>query len=79
MKVYGGVDVKNHIFLTSALLGGDLSTSRPDRFTPLEITPGTHWIGGWVSPRVGLDDVEKRKYLTLPGLELRSLSRPPRR
>jgi hypothetical protein len=32
--------------------------------------PGTHWIGGWVDPRAGLDDVEKRKFLTLPGLEL---------
>jgi hypothetical protein len=20
--------------------------------------PGTHWIGGWVGPRAGLDDVE---------------------
>jgi hypothetical protein len=26
-----------------------------------------------VAPRVGLDDAEKRKFLTLPGLELRSL------
>jgi hypothetical protein len=33
----------------------------------------THWIGG---PRTGLDDVEKRKFLTLPGLELRPLGRP---
>jgi hypothetical protein len=29
-----------------------------------------------VSPRAGLDDLEKRKYLTLPGLELRPLGRP---
>jgi hypothetical protein len=29
-----------------------------------------------VDPRAGLDDVEKRKYLTLPGLELRPLGRP---
>jgi hypothetical protein len=39
-------------------------------------TPGTHWIGGWVGHRVGLDDVEMRKFLILPGLELRSLARP---
>jgi hypothetical protein len=37
-------------------------------FTPLplyprEIAPGTHWIGGWVCPRAGLDPVEKRKIL----------------
>jgi hypothetical protein len=40
--------------------------------------PGTHWIGGWVGPRAGMDDLEKRKFLTLPGLELRTLSRPAR-
>jgi hypothetical protein len=43
-----------------------------------ERAPDTHWIGGWVDPRVGLDDVEKRKFLTLPGLELRLLGRPAR-
>jgi hypothetical protein len=40
--------------------------------------PGTHLIGGWMDPRAGLDDVEKRKFLTLPGLELRPLGRPAR-
>jgi hypothetical protein len=30
----------------------------------------------WVGPRVGLDDMEKRKFLTVPGLELRPLGRP---
>jgi hypothetical protein len=40
--------------------------------------PGAHWIGGLVDPRAGLDDLEKRKFLTLPGLELRSLGRPAR-
>jgi hypothetical protein len=39
---------------------------------------GTHWIGGWVDPRAGLDDVEKRKFLSLPGLEPRPLFRPAR-
>jgi hypothetical protein len=29
-----------------------------------------------VDPRASLDDVEKRKFLTLPGLELRPLCRP---
>jgi hypothetical protein len=29
-----------------------------------------------VGPRAGLDDVEKRKFLTPPGLELRLLCRP---
>jgi hypothetical protein len=31
-----------------------------------------------VDPRAGLDDLEKRRFLTLPGLELRSLSRRAR-
>jgi hypothetical protein len=35
-------------------------------------------LGGWVDPRAGLDDVEKGKFLTLPGLELRPLGRPGR-
>jgi hypothetical protein len=29
-------------------------TPRP-RFTPWERTPGTHWTGGWVGSRAGLD------------------------
>jgi hypothetical protein len=32
MKANGGVDVKIHIFLTSALVGGEWSASRPGRF-----------------------------------------------
>jgi hypothetical protein len=31
-----------------------------------------------VDPRAGLDDVEKRNFLVLPGLELRLLGRPAR-
>jgi hypothetical protein len=36
-------------FLTSELDGGEWSDSRPGRFTPGEIAPGTHWIRGWVT------------------------------
>jgi hypothetical protein len=67
-----------HIFLTSALAGGELSASRPGRFTPEERAPGTHWIGGWVDPVAGLDDVKKKNFLSLPGLELRPLGHPAR-
>jgi hypothetical protein len=52
------------------------SASRPSHFTPGERTPVTHWIGGWVGPRTNLDDMEKRKFLTLLGLELRPLGHP---
>jgi hypothetical protein len=55
------------VFLTSALVGGDLSASRFGRFTPRETVPGTHWIGNWVSLGTDLEDVEGRKILPLPG------------
>jgi hypothetical protein len=32
-----------------------------------------------VGPRTGLDDVEERKFLILPGLELQPLGRPARK
>jgi hypothetical protein len=76
MKAYGGMDVQIHIFLTLALVGGEWSNSCPCHFTPGERTPSTLSIGGWVGPRAGLDDVEKGKFLTLQGLELRPLGRP---
>jgi hypothetical protein len=58
--------------LTWALAGGEWSNASPGRFTPEERAPGSNWIG-WVDPRAGLDDVEKRKFFTLLGLELRAL------
>jgi hypothetical protein len=78
MKAYGGVDVRIHIFLTSVLAGGQLSDLRPWRFTPGKRAHVTHWIEGWVGPKAGLGDVEKRKFLTLPGLEIWPLGRPAR-
>jgi hypothetical protein len=78
MKTYGGVDVQIQVFLTWALVGGGWSASCPGRFTPGETAPGTHWIGVWVDPRAGLDNVEKRKFLNLLRLELRPLCRPAR-
>jgi hypothetical protein len=78
MKTYGGVDVQIHIFLTSALVGGEWSNSRPGRYIPGERAPGTHWIGGWLDFKASLDDLEKRKFLTLTGLELWTLGRPGR-
>jgi hypothetical protein len=54
MKAYGGVDVQTHIFVTSTLVGGEWSASRPGRFTS-----GTHWVGGLVDPRACPNDMEK--------------------
>jgi hypothetical protein len=70
MKTYGGVDVKIHVLLTSTLVGNEWSASRPGYFTPRTLR-----IGGCMGPRADLVYVEKRKFLTLPGLELRPLCR----
>jgi hypothetical protein len=78
METYGGVEVQIHLFLTSALFGGEWSASRPGCFAPGERIPDTHWIGRWVGPRAGLDDVEGRKILLLLGLELQHFGRPAR-
>jgi hypothetical protein len=67
MEAYGGSGGISPPFLTSTLYGGEWSASRLCRFTPREIDPGTHWVGGWVGPRVGLDAAEKRKTLTPDG------------
>jgi hypothetical protein len=48
MMKYGGVNVQSHIFLTSALAGGEWSSSRSGRFTPGGKAQDTHWIGDWV-------------------------------
>jgi hypothetical protein len=45
------------LFVTSVLW----SASHTGRFNPEERAPGTHWLGGWVGPRVCLDAVEQRK------------------
>jgi hypothetical protein len=64
MKTYGDWKYSSTIF--------DLITryrwvaaSHPCRFIPGERAPGTHWIGGWLGPRVGLD-AEKRKKIIAP-------------
>jgi hypothetical protein len=78
MKMYGGVDALIQVYLTSTLVRGEWSASRPGHFTSEERAPSIYWIGGWVGPRASLDAAEKRKFLTLPGLELRPLGRPAR-
>ena len=44
--------------MTAALEGGEWSAARPSRTLPRE-TPGTHFTGGLVGPRAG---VNGRKY-----------------
>jgi hypothetical protein len=62
MKAHGEADVEIHIFLTLALVGGEWSASSLCLFTPGKTATGTHWIGGWVGPRNGLDNMEEIKF-----------------
>jgi hypothetical protein len=48
--------------LSWSLDGGEWSASHLGRFTLRGRAPVTHWIGGWVDPRTGLDAVVKRKF-----------------
>jgi hypothetical protein len=51
----------------------------PAALNPRGRTPGTHWTGGWVGPRAGLDTETRRKILCVcwgsnPGRPVRSQS-----
>jgi hypothetical protein len=65
---------------SSTILDLGIRWRRVVSFTPRHLysrrerAPGTHWVGSWVGPRAGLDDVEKNLF-PLPGIEPRS-SRP---
>jgi hypothetical protein len=58
--------------------GGEWSASHTCRCTLGEGAPGTHCPGGCVASTVGLDNMEERKFLTLPGVRLRLLGSPGR-
>lgn len=44
-----------------ALDGNRWPASQPGHFRPMETASGTHWMGGWVGPTVGIGILEKRK------------------
>jgi len=67
MKAYGEVEVQLQAFSCSALGGGVWSASRPCLFTPGERIHGSHWTGGCVGHRAGLDAVAKKKIPALAG------------
>jgi hypothetical protein len=55
---------RSYSFTTSAIDGGEWSASRPGRALPPGKGPrGTHWRGGWVAPRAGLDTEDRGKIL----------------
>jgi len=51
--------------MTAVLEGGELSAACPSH-TYLWERPGTHFTGGWVGPRAGLD---RRKIFSPPGFD----------
>jgi hypothetical protein len=54
----------SYSYLTLATRWGTVVSVTPwPRFIPGERTPGTHWIGGWVGLRAGLDTGARRKIL----------------
>jgi hypothetical protein len=61
MKAYGGVAVSIHVFLTSqSEVSGQLHA--PAAYPREKSPPGTHWIGVWVDPKAGPNNVEKIKF-----------------
>jgi hypothetical protein len=61
----GEKNYSSYSFLTSALDMGEWSASRPNRVSPGERSPDTHWIGGWVGFSAGLDTEARGKRLFL--------------
>jgi hypothetical protein len=57
-----------HVFFSSSLDGGELSSSLPGRFMPGVTVAGTHWVGDWMSPRTGLEALDK-DLLSLSGIQ----------
>jgi hypothetical protein len=61
MKMYGGMEVQFHAFLTWAPTWRWVLLLTPPPHYHQGKRPGTRWIGGWVGRRAGLDMVSKRK------------------
>jgi hypothetical protein len=64
-KVYGGVDLYIHVFLTSPLVGSQWLASRSAPLPPGERhlpPPGIKQIGCWLGPRDSINYIEKWKF-----------------
>jgi hypothetical protein len=57
MRAYGGVDVDPR-FLDLGTSWRCVVSVTPRPIYPRANSPGTHWVGGCVDPRAGVDDVE---------------------
>jgi hypothetical protein len=70
-----GVLYMSYVFLTLALVRGKCSTSISGRFTAAEAASITRWIGDWLGPKAGFEDVEKKEFWSLPLLKICPLGR----
>jgi hypothetical protein len=61
MKTYWGIEGIAPCILDLGTRWRWVVSLTPRPLYPRERAPGTHWIGGWVGPRAGLDGVVKRK------------------
>jgi hypothetical protein len=68
MKKYGGSGCINLRILDLATSWGWVVNFSPLPLITGQRAPSIHWKGGWLGPGTGLDDVEKRKTLSPPGL-----------
>jgi hypothetical protein len=68
MKTYGGADVSSTILNLSSGWRSLVSFTLWQLY-PWRKSPGTLWLGGWMSPRARLDSTEKGRMSLLPGIE----------
>jgi hypothetical protein len=59
LNIWSGVVAP--VLLALVLDGGEWSVAPFGCFIAGETAPGTHFIGGWVGPRAGMDSMEKRR------------------
>ena len=69
------MELEIHPFILSALERCEWSATHASRFTPKEKVPGASGRGGWFDPNSGLDTLDKRVVLPLPGTEPRFFCR----
>jgi hypothetical protein len=71
MNMFGRVEVYLQAFLALALDISEWSASRFGHFASWGRVPSVHWIRGCMGRSIGLDSVEKRRSLPLPGIKHR--------
>jgi hypothetical protein len=75
MRTYGRVAVYGHFFLPWHKFAVSDQLHAPKALLSGK-SSAPNWIGGRVGPKADLVCMQKRKFLTQPGLQLRLLGRP---